>query len=194
MGNQNFSERDFVKEGWQIVSKDMDKEVYFNRLTGEEIDGYSYLINDESEFVLEKNAFNLRLNSNVLVASRYFLEEKQRNLCLTSFNGKVFLESTPCRLSKVDQIPFPDILHVYYQCFIGFKELFEFAGYFDVTEDLICINKQGVVKVWLNPSLEKIRPDISYGGLSMESEMVDRAIRIIDKNTNHLTLPISILD
>lgn len=114
------------------------------------------------------------------------------SLCLSSFKGKVFYEAIPWRLSKIDQIPFPDILHVYSQCFIGFRELFEYVGYFDVTEDLVCVNKQGVVKVWLNPSLEKIRPDVSYGGLSMESEMVDRAIKIIDKNTNHSTLPINI--
>lgn len=102
---------------------------------------------------MEKSAFNFRLNSDCLVASKYFVENNERNMCSISFKGKVFFESIPCRLSKIDQIPYPDVLHVYYQCFTGFKELFEFAGYFDVTEDLICINKQGVVKVWLNPSL-----------------------------------------
>lgn len=43
--------------------------------------------------------------------------------------------------------------------------------------------------MWLNSSLEKVRPELSYGGLSTEAEMINRIIKIIDKNTNHTTLP-----
>ena len=64
------------------------------------------------------------------------------------------------------------------------------VGYFDITEDLVCVNGWGQAKVWLNPSLEKVRPEISYAsGSSTEGEMVNRLLKIIDRNTNQSTVP-----
>lgn len=40
----------------------------------------------------------------------------------------------------------------------GFEKLFQIAGSFEVTEDLICMDRDGKVKVWLNSDLSKCEP------------------------------------
>lgn len=37
----------------------------------------------------------------------------------------------------------------------GFQKLYKNVGYFTVSEDLICIDRDGKVKVWFNPDLSK---------------------------------------
>lgn len=53
MGNQNLSNNSELL-GWELVARESDREVYANRITGEEIEAYSYLIMDKAEFESEK--------------------------------------------------------------------------------------------------------------------------------------------
>lgn len=94
----------------------------------------------------------------MLVASRFFREETQRDMCSTFYKGSVYLERIPVRLAQINEIPFPDVLHLYHQAFRGFSKLFDKVGYFDPTEGMIGINQQGRVKIWLNDNLSKGLP------------------------------------
>lgn len=43
-------------------------------------------------------------------------------------------------------------------CFEGFKILMGHFGFFDIAEDMILINSEGEVKVWVNPNLAAMQP------------------------------------
>jgi len=52
---------------------------------------------------------------------------------------------------------------------VGFENLFEIFGYFQVREPMITINDLGIVKVWINADLSKNRPILSnFGNICME--------------------------
>ena len=63
----------------------------------------------------------------------------------------------PLRLSNIQDIPYPDIIHLYDHCIHGFEQLSSVVGYFSVDEDQIGINEKGQVKVWLNNQFESNR-------------------------------------
>jgi hypothetical protein len=42
----------------------------------------------------------------------------------------MFIEKIPIRLTDIEHIPFPDILHLYVQCLNGFELLAQKLGYF----------------------------------------------------------------
>lgn len=79
-------------------------------------------------------------------------------MCSTFYKANLFLEHINHRLSEIDHIPYPDVLHMYHQAFRGFAELYDRVGYFEVEDDLICMNQHGKVKVWLNRDLSKATP------------------------------------
>ena len=61
------------------------------------------------------------------------------------------------------------------------------TGAFDVTEDMIGFNNEGVAKVWMNADWREIVPEFQ-GGVR-ESEMVQRVIEIVDGNTDQESVP-----
>lgn len=140
-----------------------------------------------------QRSFNLRFNSPTLVSSVFFKDETTSELCAKYYKGNLYLERVPLRLSDIDEIPYPDVLHLYAQCFKGYAELYDAMGYFDIIEEMICINSGGVVKVWLSKNLDKYMPPVSYHN-GTEREMVLKVIRIVSQNTNQSTLPDRISD
>ena len=74
--------------------------------------------------ILQKNPFNVINENESLLIARYLIEDNESDLCSTYYKGELFLESTPYRLSEIDEIPYPDILHLYSQCFKGFGHLY----------------------------------------------------------------------
>lgn len=47
-----------------------------------------------------------------------------------------------------------------YTSILGFRKIYERTGYFDISLDMICVNKDALVKVWLNSNLSKIYPEL----------------------------------
>ena len=39
--------------------------------------------------------------------------------------------------------------------FIGFQKLYQMVGYFRVSEDMVCMDRDGQVKAWLNSDLSQ---------------------------------------
>ena len=54
----------------------------------------------------------------------------------------------------MEDIPFPDVLHLLDACLQGFRELSSLVGFFRVDEDQVGVNERGQVKVWLSTSFE----------------------------------------
>lgn len=67
----------------------------------------------------------------------------------------VFIEHIPLRLCNIQDIPHPEHLYVLASALDGFEKLYSFVGYFQPREDLICVDGDGKVKVWLNPDLSR---------------------------------------
>ena len=63
----------------------------------------------------------------------------------------------------------------------GYEKMFEKTGYFEVSSDMIGINRQGKVKVWINRNLSKNFPDFNKIDHNLgECDFVMRIIGIID--------------
>ena len=178
--------------GWKQVSSDSGAVTWVNPLTGEEMEEYQFVSSSDQEFQFEVDSYRFRLNSPFLVATRHLKREVQRDLCGSIFKGVIYIERVPLRLSKINEIPFPDVLHLYAQAFRGFELLRQQAGPFNVTEDMIGINSAGVVKVWVNSDFASSAPERTFEGNISEVNMVQKIVHVIDLNTYQPVLPSSI--
>lgn len=70
---------------------------------------------------------------------------------------------------------------------LGFEKLYQKVGYFEVKEDLVCIDKEGTVRVWMNSDLSKNYPEgiekDGEGSKDGERLMVGEIVSMIDRNT-----------
>ena len=57
------------------------------------------------------------------------------------------------RLSQLEDIPISDTLFILQECLEGFMQLYQHSSYFRIDEELICIDRMGKVKVWVNSDL-----------------------------------------
>jgi hypothetical protein len=99
--------------------------------------------------------FVLRKNHSSLVAARYLVTESSGDFCSANHHQRLFIEKIPIRLSDIEHVPFPDFLHIYFQCLKGFQELSKQVGCFSIEEEYIGVNEKGVVKVWMNQNYFK---------------------------------------
>lgn len=76
--------------------------------------------------------------------------------------SRVYVQDIPLRLCHIKDIPFPQNLYVLKQVLRGFHIIYDNIGYIKPFEDLICINRKGYVKVWINSDLSKNFPNIEY--------------------------------
>jgi hypothetical protein len=62
---------------------------------------------------------------------------------------------------------------------MGFRKVFERTGYFDITLDMICVNKEALVKIWLNSNLSKIYPEFYTIDQNFnESEFIHKLLEV----------------
>lgn len=67
---------------------------------------------------------------------------------------KVIIEKIPLRMSNIQDIPYPDVLHLLDVCIRGYRQLANKVGFFGVDEDQIGVNEKGQARVWLNTYFE----------------------------------------
>lgn len=75
---------------------------------------------------------------------------------ILNYEGDIYTEHIPLRLSNIMHVPFPDVLHLYNQSFNGFHKLSRRLGNFRVSEDCIGVNDSHVAKVWHSPNFAEI--------------------------------------
>jgi hypothetical protein len=69
------------------------------------------------------------------------------------------------------------------------------VGYFKINEDLICMDKDGKVKVWLNSDLSKCwpvyrasqDPESENRSAADEHRMVEEILRLVEENSTDET-------
>ena len=66
--------------------------------------------------------------------STLYLSYEQQGIkgCGEYYRGSLYMESSLTTLSKINDIPFEDSLHMYQVAFKGFELLYKHFGYFDV--------------------------------------------------------------
>lgn len=102
----------------------------------------------------------------------------------------IFVEKIPVRLSDINSVPFPDVLHLYEAGFRGFGELYGKVGYFQVSEEMVGVNTEGQGKVWFHGDFKRDRPEKEPGSYtSKEGEMVADIIQMIERKTEHINEP-----
>lgn len=85
------------------------------------------------------------------------------------------------RLSNVENIPYPDVFHLYDSCINGYSQLANAVGFFSIDEDQIGINEKGKVKVWLNNLYQESEV---RGARVTEPVMVRELLNILQANTD----------
>lgn len=89
-------------------------------------------------------------------------------------------------------MPLSDALFILLESLEGFFQLYQHSGYFRISEDLICFDRTGRVKVWVNADLSKNFPEgDSEGGRQQRDEvdMVEQLIAIIAATTDADDVP-----
>lgn len=100
-----------------------------------------------------------RLREEHIVNTIEFKTHVVKEFCSTNYLGEVYIQHIPVRLSDITDIPFPENIYILKCSLIGFSQLYKNIGYFEVRDDHICIDKYGVVRVWMNSDLSKNYPD-----------------------------------
>jgi hypothetical protein len=67
----------------------------------------------------------------------------------------VYLEHTPYRLSSINNILIQENLYVLSAALAGFQKLYTLVGCFRPSEDMVGIDCEGRIKVWLNPNFSR---------------------------------------
>lgn len=83
-------------------------------------------------------------------------------------------------------------MHLYSQAFQGFSLLYKQVGGFNITEEMIGVNNEGVVKVWLNSDFGTSLPDTFDTIQIREIDMLYKLVDMIELNTDHETIPVKI--
>lgn len=119
--------------GFQIIGEGDTYNIWRNRVTGEEMEEYTQSSGSEADLKYFRDVFEFRYEREHLVSSLYFKQNTRQELCSTFYSGSLFLERIPLRLSEINDLPYPDNLHLANSCLRGFKELYDRVGSFTVS-------------------------------------------------------------
>lgn len=90
-------------------------------------------------------------------------------------------------MSNIQDIPYPDVLHLLDACIRGYRQLSNKVGFFNVDEDQIGVNQKGQARVWLNTHFESTQI-IGNRNVS-ESQMVEDILGIVFNSADRESYP-----
>lgn len=82
-------------------------------------------------------------------------------MCSTFYYAYVYTERINFRLFELIDIPVQEGLYIIDSTLEGYEKMFEKTGYFQVSSDMIGINKHGKVKAWVNKNFSKNFPQFN---------------------------------
>jgi hypothetical protein len=141
-------------------------------------------------------SFAWREREENIVNTKYFENVKEEPYCGTRIYAKVYLEHIPYRLSSINDIPLPENIYILNAALAGFQKLYSLIGYFRPNEDMIGIDSEGRVKIWLNSNFSKnylfgphyVEGRVDYEAslkVNLEEKMVREVINIVEQNTSY---------
>ena len=155
-----------------------------NKLSGNEIQEYPLKLEGRQELEEGWDWYEWRLSQDHVVRTLHMVEENPGELCSTTYYVRLYTERIPMRLVEIQDIPFPDNMYVMMAALDGFSKMAARVGAFEVHENMVGINKQGEVKIWLNDDLSKNFPEMGWDE-RYRVEMAEKVIKMVDENTDH---------
>lgn len=67
----------------------------------------------------------------------------------------MYIRHFPLRLGDVKEVSVRESLYILRRGLAGFGMLYRRVGAFNITEELVCVNEEGIVKTWVNANLAK---------------------------------------
>lgn len=111
----------------------------------------------------------------------------KKNMCSTFHSASVYIERIHFRLFELIEIPLEEGLYIIEVALEGYSKMFLKTGYFKVFSDMIGINKQGKVKVWVNKNFSKNFPDFNkIDHNKSEFDFVIDLIKVIEAHIDFL--------
>lgn len=118
-------------------------------------------------------------------------------------HGRVLTEHIKYLLADAPQMSFPEAIYCISEALVGFRELHQRVGPFQVTDRMIGMTPEGFVKVWMNgnlgtnhPSIERLSPFTTTDylptdnpALRSEIQMVRELLRVVEYHTENGQFP-----
>lgn len=167
---------------------------YRHSITNEEIDQYELHFATDQQALNYYDCFLMRIREDYIVNTIHYRNTSLKEFCTTLHRAQVYVQHIAIRLSDITDIPYPENIYILRNCLFGFQQLYDFIGYFQPHDDLVCIDNYGEVKVWMNSDLSKNFPE-DYGlpeTQKPEFMMVNTLITLIEDNTDLKTCPMPI--
>lgn len=98
-------------------------------------------------------------------------------MCSTNYTIKLYMEYMPLKLEDISKISVEDCVYILESALEGFRLLYRRFGAFEIDSNLISINTEGIIKVWINPDYSKNWPIISTTSSRVEKKSVYGMIR-----------------
>lgn len=114
------------------------------------------------------------MHSSFLVSAEAVITQNQTFLCSVPATAFVLIENIVSRLkSYPHSLTFEEGLYVLSSAASGYNTLCSFFGPLEPSEDMICFNDAGCVKVWLNENLSKNEASPSARSVDLELPKAD---------------------
>ena len=110
-------------------------------------------------------------------------EEKEIVNGAVTMKNMVKVETIVTRLSEMTDLSIGEGLHILINMIDGYEAIFRKIGVCSVCLDKCGLNKEGVMKVWINNQFE--RNDVSGEILTNERNILEKILRIVDMITKN---------
>lgn len=100
-----------------------------------------------------------RLPNAYIMPIRAFMDTSSSELCTRSHTACIYFDRVQMRLTDINDIPLGDAMYMLRVCLEGFGLLREHFGVFGVGEDMVFINEEGEVTVWVHANLSSVIPN-----------------------------------
>lgn len=148
------------EEEWKIVENLGYCDVVRNSNTNELLEQYTIPVDGRLSLPEEFQRYEFRrTQTQNLVRVIQVQKQDSKYLCSGMDFLRVRTERIPVRLSELKNVPLNESLYILQEALIGFKTICEKAGPVRITNELVCFDTEGRVKVWLNEHLAKNTPE-----------------------------------
>lgn len=122
-------------------------------MTGEELDEYYVYLSSTEQYDQYMHMLAFRNQNETLVPVAHLNNRTDSEVCSTSYHLTVYIKHIPLRLCDVRDVPVPESLYLMSRALQGFHLLYQEVGKFKPFDDMLSIDDEGVVKVWLSADL-----------------------------------------
>ena len=106
--------------------------------------------------------------------------------------SRVYTEHIWLRMSQFTELPFLESLYLLKACLEGFRSIWRRVGVVEVREDVVGVNEEGRVKVWMHSNFAQAIPEIRNcykTSKTTEFKVVQDILYLVTDNTDYSDEP-----